>query len=135
VRIGARRDLSTVGGDDLDRQERIDRQAVLADEPADAATEREPTDPDRRGIAERRAQAVRRRSPGVFAGRQAGPGPGGPRHGIDEEALHRAEVQDDAAVVGREPGEAVGASANGERPSWTWTSVHVGCLETHGAWT
>ena len=48
----------------------------------------------------------------VFAGGQAGLGPGDAAVGIDVEALHRAEVEDDPAVVGAVAGEAVATAAN-----------------------
>jgi hypothetical protein len=39
------------------------------------------------------------------------------RLGVDEQAPHRAEVEDDAAVVGAEAGETVGTTADGQGES------------------
>ena len=45
----------------------------------------------------------------------AGLGPRRARLGIDPDPLHRAQVDDDAAVADREAGEAVAAAADGDR--------------------
>ena len=76
----------------------VDGQAVLADEPADAAAERQAGDADRAGVTERGGEAVSGRGVGVLAGRQPGAGPGEAAVGVDVQALHRAQVEDDAAV-------------------------------------
>ncbi len=112
MRVRARGDLPAVGRHDLDRLEGVDRQAVLADQPADPAAEGEPGDADRPGVAERGGQTVGRRGDRVFLGRQTGLGPRDPALGIDVEALHGAEVEHDAAVVGAVAGEAVAAAAD-----------------------
>ena len=69
-------DQPAVGGHDLDRDEGVDGQAVLAHEPADAAAEGQAGDPDAAGVAERGRETVRRDRRGVLAGGQAGLGPG-----------------------------------------------------------
>ena len=112
MRVRARGDLPAVGRHDLDRLEGVDRQAVLADQPADPAAEGEPGDADRPGVAERGGQTVGRRGDRVFLGRQTGLGPRDPALGIDVEALHGAEVEHDPAVVGAVAGEAVAAAAD-----------------------
>ena len=71
----ARRDDAAVGGDDLDRHEGVDGQAVLAGEPADAATQGQAGDADAARVAERGRQAVGRRRDRVLLGAQARPGP------------------------------------------------------------
>jgi hypothetical protein len=50
-----------VGRDELDREQVVDRQAVLAREPADAAAERQPGDPGVRDLAAGDGEAVRLR--------------------------------------------------------------------------
>ena len=52
------RRICAVGGDDLRGEQRVDGQAELAHEIADAAAERDPADPDRAGVAEPDRQAV-----------------------------------------------------------------------------
>ena len=106
--------LAPVGGHDLDRDERIDREAVLADEPADAAAEGQPGDADRAGVAERRGQAMGGGRLGELDRGQAGLCPGNPRIGVDVQAAHVGEVEDDAAVDGAVAGEAVAAAADRE---------------------
>ncbi len=81
VRVDARVDTEhlAIGGDDLGGEQVVDREAVLADEVADAAAERDPAEPHRSRVAEARREAVlggRRR---VLARGQAGLGPGRPR--------------------------------------------------------
>ena len=105
---------AAVGGDDLDRHERVDRQAVLADEPADAAAEGQAGDADAARVAERGREAVLGRRGGVLAGAQAGLRPGEPTGGVDVEALHQAQVEDDAALGRAVAGQAVGAAADGQ---------------------
>ena len=100
-------DDPAVGRHHLDRQERVDRQAVFAHEPADPATEGQPGDADAAGVPERRGQTVLGSGCGVLAGGQARLRPGDASVGVDVEALHQAEVEDDAALDRAEPGQAV----------------------------
>ena len=94
--------------------EGVDGQAVLAGEPADAATERQPGDPDRAGVAERRREAVGRGRLRVLHRREAGLRPGDAAVDVDVEALHPAQVEDDAAVDRAVARDAVPAGADGE---------------------
>ena len=73
-----------------------------------------PAMPDAAGVAERGRQAMRRGRGGVLAGGQAGLGPGEAALGVDVEALHGAEVEDDPALDGAVAGQAVAAAADGE---------------------
>ena len=59
--LGVDAEELAVGGHDLGGEQVVDREAVLADEVADAAAERDPADPDRAGVAEPDRQAVRAR--------------------------------------------------------------------------
>ena len=59
ARARRRRDADRpVGGHDLGGEQAVDRQAVLADQVADAAADRDPADPDRAGVAEADREAV-----------------------------------------------------------------------------
>ena len=100
-------DDAAVGQHHLDRHERVDRQAVLADEPADPAPEGQAGDPDAARVTERRREAMLRGGRGVLAGAQAGLSPGKPPGRVDVEALHRAEVEHDAALARAIAGKAV----------------------------
>ena len=114
VAILAGDDDPAVGGDDLDRDEAVDRQAVLADEPADPATEREPGQADAGRVAERRREPVGRGRDRVLAGGQPRLGPREASLGIDVETLHRRQVDDDAAVGRAVARDAVAARPDGE---------------------
>ena len=56
--LGVGADQRPIGGDDLGGEQRVDRQAVLADQEPDAAGRREPADADVGGVTEPGAQAV-----------------------------------------------------------------------------
>ena len=75
VLLLARGDEPALGGDDLDRDERIDGQAVLAHQPADAATERQAGQADAAGVAERASRGRGRRPPPCTRPRSGPPGP------------------------------------------------------------
>ena len=87
--LGVHAEELAVGGHDLGGEQVVDREAVLADEVADAAAERDPADA-------RPSRCRRTRSPGrgrrggrgVLAGGQPGLGPGGAAFGVDVERLH-----------------------------------------------
>ena len=74
----------------------VDGQAELAHEVADAATERDPAEPDRAGVAEAGREAVLGRGRRVLGRRQAGPGPGRAPVDVDLERRQVAQVDDDA---------------------------------------
>ncbi len=112
VLLLARGDDAAVGRDDLDGDQRIDGQAVLADEPADAATERQAGHADAAGVAERRREPVRTRRGRVLARGQAGLGPRETALGVDVQALHAAQVEDDPAFARAVAGEAVRTAAD-----------------------
>ncbi len=104
-----------VGGHDVGGQERVDRQAVLADQIADTAAERDPADPHGPGVPEAGRQAVgggRRR---VLRCGQPGLRPRGPPLHVDLERLHVPQVQHDPVIDHAVPGPAVAAASDGER--------------------
>jgi hypothetical protein len=114
VLVRARVHEAPVGGDDVGADQVVGGQAVLAHEPTDAAAEREAGDP-----RARHEPAGRRQPKGLGLVVELRPlqtrlGDCTAGLGIDADALHRREVDHDAAVVGREPGDAVRAAAHGD---------------------
>ena len=63
IRVPLKTDLEafSVRGYELGGEQIVDRQAVLADEPADASSEGQPGDPDRSGVTESGRETVPRR--------------------------------------------------------------------------
>ena len=114
VRLGVRAQELAVRGHDLGGQQVVDREAVLADEVADAAAQRDPADPDRAGVAEPGREAVGCRRGRVFAGGQPRLGPGGAAFGIDLQRPHVREVEHDPPVGDAVTGDAVAAAADGQ---------------------
>ena len=90
------------------------REAILADEVADAAAKCDAPDPDRAGVAEPGREAVRPDGSRVFARCQARLGPRGAFANVDLEPLHFREVEHDAAIRGAVTGKAVAAAADRE---------------------
>ena len=115
VLVGAGGQEPTIGGHDLDGLERVDGQAVLAHEPADAAAEREAGDADGAGVTERGRKPVGRGRERVLAGGQARLRPGRPSLDIDVEPLHVRDVEHDPAIDGAVAGDAVSATPDRER--------------------
>jgi hypothetical protein len=103
-----------VRGHDLGGEQVVDRHAVLADEEADPATERDPGDADGAGVAEARREAVLCGGRRVLARGQAGAGPGGAPVGVDVERLEGGDVEDDPALGAAVARGAVGAAADRE---------------------
>ncbi len=114
VRLGVGADELAVGRHQLGREQVVDREAVLADEEAGAAAERDAADPDGAGVAEAGREAVGAGGIGVLARRQARLGPGGASLEIDLERPHAREVEHDPALRDAVPGAAVTAAAHGE---------------------
>ena len=108
----ARGEHVSVRGDDLERDEVVRGQPVLAAEPADPAREREPGDARLRDDAERSREAVLLRCGVELAERDAAAGSGRARGGIDLDRLQLAEIEHEPAVGERVAGDAVAASAH-----------------------
>jgi hypothetical protein len=103
-----------VGGHDLGGQQRIDRQAVLARQVADATAKGEAADADRAGVPEADGQPVRGRRGRDLAGGQSRLCPRGATLDVDVERLHVTQVEHDPDVGGAVAGAAVAAAAHGE---------------------
>ena len=115
VLVLARRQHLPVGGDDVDGLQLIDREAVLAHDPADPTAERQAghagvgDDPGRHGEPESLGLAIE------LAEQHAGLRPHGPLLGVDPHAFHRAEVDQQPVIAHRQSGEAVPAAAHGDQ--------------------
>ena len=116
LRLGLRVDAAQppVGGDDLRREQVVDRQPVLAHEEADAAGERDAADADGAGVAEARREPVLARCDGERAGGEARARPGRAPGGVQLERAQRREVDHDAAVADAVARGAVAAAADRE---------------------
>ena len=103
-----------VGGDHLGRLQVVARQPVLAGQVPDAAAQREAGDPRRADDAARRRQTIHVGRLVEHLPRATPAGARRPGVLVDGHRLQRAEIDDDAAVVGAETGRAVGATANAQ---------------------
>ena len=112
--LGVHAPQLSIGRHDLGGEDVVDRQPVEAAEVADAAAHGDAADPDRAGVPEAGRETVLDGFGGILPSGQAGLGPGGPVRGVDLEALHVAEIDDDAAVDRAVAGRAVAAAPNGQ---------------------
>src|SRR5439155_8491880 len=103
-----------VGGDDVDREQVVEREAEAAGEVADAAAERESGDARGRNDSAGRGQPEGIGGVIEVAPRAAALGADRLRVRVDADALHRRHVDDDALVVGAEAGNAVAAATDGQ---------------------
>jgi hypothetical protein len=112
VLLCARLHELTVGGDQVHRNELVDRQAVLALKPADAAAESQASDPGVGDDPTGRREPERLRLAVQLAPEDAGLSPRRAGSRVDPDPPHRPQVDDDAAVADRLPGEAVPPAAD-----------------------
>ena len=110
--LGVDLEQLTVGGDDVGAEERVDREAVLAHEVADAAAERDATDADGAGIAEADGEALLCGGARDFGRGEAGLRVGRALDRVDLEPLHLAEVENHATFGHAVPCAAVAAAAH-----------------------
>ena len=109
----ARRTLA-VGGHDLGSEQVVDRRAVAAHQPADAAAEREPGDAGVGDDAADGGEPVRLGCGVELAPQHAAPGARRPGGGVDLDRAHRRQVDHEAVVAYRLAGDAVPAAAHGD---------------------
>ena len=107
-------DERAVGRDHIGRDQIVDRQPARAREVADAAAQREARDARRRDDPAGRRQAEGVRRVVEVTPRRSGVDPCRLVPRIDTNRAHRRHVDDQAAIVGAEPGRAVSTVANGE---------------------
>ena len=112
--VGGRADLVAAGGDELDGEDVVAREAVLALEPAGAAAEREARHAGAGDAAADGREAVRLRGGVELGPRQAGARPHDAALRIDADRAQAADVDDDSIVDEREPGDRVAAAAHGD---------------------
>ena len=114
VRLGVDEQDLAVGGHDLGREQRVDREAVLPGEKADAAAEGDPADADGARVAEPGRQSMGAGRIGVLPRRQPGPRPRGATFDVDLDSAHVPEVDHDAAVRDAVPHRTVAAATDCE---------------------
>ena len=109
----ARSELA-VGRDDLGGEEVVDREAVLAHEPADATAEGEPGDAGVAHDAAGGGQTVRLRLVVDVAPQRTTLHPGRAVGGVDPHGPHRREVDDDPVVANGGAGHVVASAPYGD---------------------
>ena len=108
--LGAGRDQLAVGGDQVHREQLVDRQAVLAHQPADAAAQGEPGQAGVGHDARRHGQPEGLRLPVELAEPHPRLGPHRPVGQVDPHALHQRQVDHQPVVAHRQAREAVAAA-------------------------
>jgi hypothetical protein len=104
-----------VGGDDVDGDEVVDAEPVLAHDPADATAESQPGDAGVGDDAGGDGQPEGLRLTIELAEQHSGLGARPSRFGVDPSALHGPEVDEQAVVAHRQPGEAVTTAPHSDR--------------------
>ena len=110
VAVGARDQQPAVRGDDLGRQEAVDREPVLALDPAAAAAEREPADAGVRQPAARDREPEGLRLVVDLAPVGSAAAPRRAPLGVDAHSVHRSQVDLEAAVDDGMPGDRMAAA-------------------------
>ena len=113
-----------VGGDHLDLREVVDRQPVLAHQPAESAAECQAGDPGRRHHAAGRRLPVDVGRPVVLVPRDPALGPGPPAARIDVDPTHQRQVDHQPAVGDRPAGDVVAAAADRDLQAAVAPEVH-----------
>jgi hypothetical protein len=114
VLVGAGTQELPVSGDHVGREQVVDGEPVPAHEPAQAPAEGETSDPGVRHDAARSGEAEGLGLTVDLAPKQSRLRARGPRDGIDPEALHRGQIDDDSAIARRRAGHVVAAAAHGD---------------------
>ena len=112
VVLGAGHDDLAVGGDDLDRQQVVDGEAVLAHQPAFPAAQGQARDTGAGDHPAGGGQPVDGRGPVELLPGGPGLGPDGPPRRIDPDPFHRRQVDHQAAVGDGQAGHVVAAAAH-----------------------
>lgn len=103
-----------VSSDELDGEQRVDREAVFAGEIADATTEGDAADPDGAGVAEADDEVVRGERLAKLDGGDARADPDRAVGGVDVDLVEIADIDHEAALRGGVAGAAVAAAADRE---------------------
>jgi len=106
-------DDASVRQDEVDRQEIVQRQRMLAHQPAEPAAQCETCDTRARNCTASNRQAMQLSFAIEFSPRNARLGTCRPAHRIDMDALHRGKVDHHAAIDRCAPRHIVTAAANG----------------------
>ena len=136
VLILGRAQQLAVGRHDVDRKQIVDGEAVLAHQPADATTEREPGDAGVTHDSAGGGQTVRLRLVIDVAPQRTTLHPGPAVGGIDSHAPHRREVDDDPVVANGGAGHVVASTPYGDLQivvaGETYGRDHVGGPDASG---
>ena len=111
----ARAHLLSVGEHDVDCTQRVDGEAVPPHEPADAAAQRQASDPRVRDLACRDREPVLLRHGVELAEQGSAPDPDDCALGVDLDAVQRPQVDAERAVANGAAGDRVRAGPDGER--------------------
>ncbi len=114
VLAGARSHHAPVGQHHLGRPQRIDRQAVMAHQPAHAPAEGEAADAGVRDLPGRHGEAVLLRRGVQLSQQRAAAGPDDPALGVDVDRVQPPQVDAERAVAHRPARHRVAAGADGE---------------------
>ena len=129
---GVGEDDPAVRGDQLGREQVVDREPVLADEEAHSAAQRDAADADRAGVPETGREPVLRGRHRVLARGQTGLRPRRALAVVDGERPHLGQVDHDAPVGHAVAGRAVAAAAHRELqpgiPGREDRASDVGCV-------
>src|SRR3954447_2049234 len=105
---------AAVGGDELDRDDAVRREAVPAREPAQAAAERVADDADVGGGARQRGEAVLGRRAGDLGPRDAGAGASAAAGDVDLDVAQRRRLDEDRALERRDRARVVARALRGD---------------------
>lgn len=112
--FGIHAEAFSISGYNIGGEQRVDGEAVLADETSHTATQRDPTNPDRACIAESGRKTMGTRGSRVLSRSQSCLGPRGALFGIDVQSPHSRKIEHDPTVRDAMAGDAVTTAANGE---------------------
>src|SRR5262249_33831973 len=113
--LRARAPKRTVGGDDVDADERIDGETVEPAQPSHPAAQGEAACSGVRYDASRNDEAVRQRDAVDVTEQRAAPHDAAPRDRVDRHPVERGQLQHEPTVARRVPREAMTTAPNAQQ--------------------